>query len=183
MSKGFTLVELLIVIAILGVLSAAVVLVLNPAELLEQSRDSTRVTDLSALHRAIALYITDAVSPDMDTLENCAVNTFSNAIITTYTFSGGSSKVIASRAINGTGWLPINFSAIAGGSPLGTLPADIVNSGDYVYRYACNNSAKTFELNAYLESEKYATNFDFDGRDGGTHPGVYEVGNEPGLDL
>ncbi|MDD4819148.1 MAG: prepilin-type N-terminal cleavage/methylation domain-containing protein, partial [Candidatus Colwellbacteria bacterium] len=35
---AFTLVELLIVIAILAVLAAAVVIVLNPAELLAQAR-------------------------------------------------------------------------------------------------------------------------------------------------
>ncbi|MDD4931154.1 MAG: prepilin-type N-terminal cleavage/methylation domain-containing protein, partial [Candidatus Colwellbacteria bacterium] len=44
--KSFTLVELLIVIAILAVLAAAVVVVLNPAELLAQARDSQRSTDL-----------------------------------------------------------------------------------------------------------------------------------------
>lgn len=38
--KGFTLIELLIVIGILAVLATAVIMVLNPAELLKQARDS-----------------------------------------------------------------------------------------------------------------------------------------------
>ncbi|MCL4400352.1 type II secretion system GspH family protein, partial [Patescibacteria group bacterium] len=40
--EAFTLIELLVVIAILGVLGTAVVLVLNPSELIKQGRDSTR---------------------------------------------------------------------------------------------------------------------------------------------
>ena len=48
--KGFTLIELLVVIAILAVLATAVVVILNPAELVKQGRDSTRISDLAALH-------------------------------------------------------------------------------------------------------------------------------------
>ncbi|MFA7201381.1 MAG: type II secretion system protein, partial [Candidatus Paceibacterota bacterium] len=43
--RSFTLIELLIVIGILAILTAAVVIVLNPTELLKQGRDSTRMTD------------------------------------------------------------------------------------------------------------------------------------------
>ncbi|MCL5016232.1 MAG: type II secretion system GspH family protein, partial [Patescibacteria group bacterium] len=38
--SSFTLIELLIVIAIIGILASALVLVLNPSQLLSQSRDS-----------------------------------------------------------------------------------------------------------------------------------------------
>src|SRR3989344_8684487 len=65
MTKGFTLIELLIVIAILAVLSTAVVLVLNPAELLKQGRDSTRISDLASINSAIALYLTDVSTPGL----------------------------------------------------------------------------------------------------------------------
>jgi prepilin-type N-terminal cleavage/methylation domain-containing protein len=41
--KGFTLIELLIVIAILAILATAVVLVLNPAQILAQARDAQRI--------------------------------------------------------------------------------------------------------------------------------------------
>ncbi len=43
--ESFTLIELLVVIAILAVLATAVVLVLNPSQLLAQGRDSTRLSD------------------------------------------------------------------------------------------------------------------------------------------
>jgi len=43
--KGFTLLELLIVIGILAILSTTVVLVINPAELLKKARDSQRISE------------------------------------------------------------------------------------------------------------------------------------------
>ncbi|PIR05131.1 MAG: hypothetical protein COV57_00605, partial [Candidatus Liptonbacteria bacterium CG11_big_fil_rev_8_21_14_0_20_35_14] len=64
--KGFTLMELLIVIGILAILATAATLVLNPAELLRQSRDSTRIADLSTLNNALSLYVTNVTSPDLD---------------------------------------------------------------------------------------------------------------------
>ena len=55
--KGFTLIELLIVIGILAILIAAVVVVLNPAQLLKQARDSQRMSDVGSLESAINLYL------------------------------------------------------------------------------------------------------------------------------
>ena len=63
--KGFTLLELLIVIGILSILSTTVVLVINPAQLLKKARDSQRISDLSTMKTAIAYYVTEAVSPDI----------------------------------------------------------------------------------------------------------------------
>ncbi|KKU14411.1 MAG: hypothetical protein UX23_C0018G0001, partial [Parcubacteria group bacterium GW2011_GWB1_45_9] len=53
MKKGFTLIELLIVIGLLAILSTVAVLVINPAELLRQARDSQRVSDLGTVHSAL----------------------------------------------------------------------------------------------------------------------------------
>ncbi len=53
--RGFTLIELLVVIAVLATLAVAVVLVLNPAELIKEGRDTTRISDLAALNNAIGL--------------------------------------------------------------------------------------------------------------------------------
>ena len=64
--RGFTLLELLIVIAILAILAAVVVIVLNPAETLAKSRDAQRLSDLSTVKSAIALYLTTVSSPSLD---------------------------------------------------------------------------------------------------------------------
>jgi prepilin-type N-terminal cleavage/methylation domain-containing protein len=52
--KSFTLVELMIVIAILAILSAIVIFALNPAEMFRKNRDSRRMADLQTLNKGIA---------------------------------------------------------------------------------------------------------------------------------
>jgi len=51
--KSFTLVELMIVIAILAILSAIVIFTLNPTEIFKKNRDSIRLTDIQTLYKAI----------------------------------------------------------------------------------------------------------------------------------
>ncbi|MCK5085475.1 prepilin-type N-terminal cleavage/methylation domain-containing protein, partial [Candidatus Parcubacteria bacterium] len=53
--EGFTLLELLIVIAILAILSAVLILILNPAETMKKSRDTQRMSDLATMKTAIGL--------------------------------------------------------------------------------------------------------------------------------
>jgi prepilin-type N-terminal cleavage/methylation domain-containing protein len=60
--SGFTLIELLVVIAIIAILSVVVVLTLNPAEMLRESRDNNRLSDMDTLTHALSLYQTDAAT-------------------------------------------------------------------------------------------------------------------------
>jgi len=189
-SRGFTLLELLIVIAILAILAAATILVLNPAELLRQSRDAKRVSDLFALNKALGLYITSANTITLDSNSLCTTRGYSHNGTTTAAGQGlmstSTAKLLASttnRTTSGSGWLPVNFSSIPGGSPLGTLPVDPSNTANYRYEYLCDSTASTYELDTRLESEKYLTNDDLDAKDGGNNLGVYEVGTAPGLSL
>jgi len=50
---SFTLVELMIVIAILAVLTAFVVFVIQPNKLIAQANDSKRVTEMDSIVKAI----------------------------------------------------------------------------------------------------------------------------------
>ena len=54
-----TLIELFVVIAIIAILAIVVVLTLNPAQLLAQSRDANRVSDMATHNSAINLYEID----------------------------------------------------------------------------------------------------------------------------
>ena len=56
---GFTLLELLIVIALIGVLASALVLAINPNTQLERARDSQRKSDLRNIQTALELYYED----------------------------------------------------------------------------------------------------------------------------
>lgn len=70
--KGFTLLELLIVISIIAILSVALIIVLNPAETLKKSRDTQRISDLATLKTAIGIYTTTISSPTLAGSANTA---------------------------------------------------------------------------------------------------------------
>ena len=57
--RGFTIIELLIVIAILGVLAVALLITINPAEAQKKARDIKRLNDLKTLQTVIDQYISD----------------------------------------------------------------------------------------------------------------------------
>ncbi|MFA5776811.1 MAG: prepilin-type N-terminal cleavage/methylation domain-containing protein [Patescibacteria group bacterium] len=187
--KGFTLVELLVVIAILAVLAVAVVVILNPGELIKQARDSTRISDLAALNSAIALYLSDVATPAIGAAGFC----------TSGATTKGSLACTASTSTvtTGSGWVTINFGSISSGSPLARLPLDPINATTAstncgtgldacFYEYLPGgNTALTYELNASMESTKYANGggSDIESTDGGDKANAYEIGNKPGLSL
>lgn len=192
--KGFTLLELVIVIGILAVLGAVSVLVLNPAQLFAQARDTTRIEDMGVLRNAIALYVSTISSPDLDGpgAKNCAVQCFVQtggmaANCGTRHVAARVTDATATRVVDGTGWVPVNFGAVPGGPALSVLPIDPTNDTTYFYSYACDNTAKTYELNANMESTRYAASGADDKetntKDGGDKNDLYEVGTDAGLDL
>ena len=205
---GFTLLELLIVIAIIAILSVALVIVLNPAETLKKARDAQRISDLSTLKTAIGLYMT-SVSPVYlgGTADNnlCKATpsdvwgvtpatsrlsySLPSASITDATLDGGAVSVrsgVTSPALtNGTGWIPVNFDNIAGGSPISNIPLDPTNtvavgtavaSTDLVYRYGCAVTPLSYEIDAQLESTAYTVTDNKKTSDGGNNSSYYETG-------
>jgi len=137
---GFTVLEFLVILGILGVVASAAVFLLNPVELFREARDRQRIADVAELKKTIALYVASAAKPDLDSRGNCGSE---------YKSTDGS------MAVDGTGWLPINFNEIPGGSTLAALPTDPINGKDHFYSYKCNERDLTFELNVKMESERY----------------------------
>lgn len=207
--SGFTLLELLIVISIVAILSVALIIVLNPVEILRKARDAQRISDLSTLKTAIGLYLTTAATP---TLGNSGANTTckttpatpwgsagtfriwyslaNTSAITDVTLDGSTVttpafQVATPSLTSGSGWIPVNFDGLTGGSPISNLPVDPVNTisnlaavanTDLVYRYACSQTPFTFEIDAQLESIAYTITDNKLISDGGNSTAYYETG-------
>jgi len=189
-AKGFTLIELLIVIAILAILATVVLLVINPAQMFAQARDSQRISDLNTLSNATALYLTTVSSPDLDGTADFACGTNYGASVSGgVEYSSASPSIYAAftTVVTGAGWVPVAYTGISGGSPISSLPIDPTNTvvSTYNYTYYCDNTNKWYEFNAIMESVRYANggSDDVESTDGGDQVDVYEVGNDPGLDL
>lgn len=181
-AKGFTLVELLIVIGFLAVLATATVLILNPAEFIAQSRDTKRIADLKSLDKALELYLANDGNafgnsetiytslPDTNGGASADCNEHSLPDISPWIYNCEFSTDF--KKINGDGWLPVPFSNIPTGSPISALPIDPVNSasnGQY-YTYAKGS----WLLSARLTSQKYnPQNSD----DSGPNANRYETGS------
>jgi prepilin-type N-terminal cleavage/methylation domain-containing protein len=184
---GFTLIELIIVIAIIAILATTVILVLNPAVILAEARDSQRIADLSQLNSALGLYLaTSGAILNGGAADKCYVQQTSAAVAAK---CGGRHEdatigTINGRDVDGGGWIPVDFTAISGGSPLSALPVDPTSSATLFYSYA-TDAGSGFELNADMESARYGSggSDDVETDDGGNKAGIYEIGNSQGLGL
>ena len=177
-SPAFTLIELLVVIAVIAILSVVVVLTLNPAELLRQGRDATRLSDLDTLNHALSLYSSDqsgAITFSMGSPSTTYVSIPDPLATSTagdqcqglglpaldassgYVYHCAASSTF--RAINGTGWIPITFSSISSGAPIGSLPIDGANvtSSNLFYTYTTDGTK--YEVTAIFESQKYRAQY------------------------
>jgi prepilin-type N-terminal cleavage/methylation domain-containing protein len=93
---GFSLIELLVVISIIGVLSA--VLIMNLVGARERSRDSQKIQDLNSLKSALRMYYNDYQaypSPGATNCTNCLNTAIGSSYLTGvsqvgYSYSAGS---------------------------------------------------------------------------------------------
>ena len=182
MKKGFTLLELLIVIGILAILAAVTVLVINPAEILRKARDSRRIADLDSIYGAINYYVTNTSSPSIG--DTAKVYAYAHTGLTSVTCDGRTSTLTASQAVTSTtGWIPVPLGYLTEGAPLGAWPIDPspVVSGTkqnyYVY-LPVSTTSYTFEVAANMESTYYSKTGtgDVESTDGGALDTVYEKG-------
>ena len=161
---SFTLIELLIVIAIVAVLSTVAILVLNPAELLKQARDGNRLSDLNTINKALQLYDWD-IGGSLGTASTTYISIPDPAATSsqgTYCTGMGLPALPSGwsyrcahpnnyRKVDGSGWLPLPFTNLTTKSPLASLPVDPINttSSNNYYTYTVGGS---WALSTLLES-------------------------------
>jgi len=178
MKKGFTLLELLIVIGILAILSAVTILVINPAELLRKSRDTQRISDLGSINSALGYYITNTATVSATGLGLSTVSYSYNALTTCGANRTG--PAIAIQKVDGTGWIPVPMSTLVDGSPISSLPVDpnsLTTGASFRYYVYVTNGQTYWQLAANLESTYYTSTDNREASDGGSVANLYEVGN------
>ena len=101
-NDGFTIVELLIVIVIIGILAAITIVAYNSIQ--QRSRDSARAQDIASIKRALHLYHTD-----------------NGGVKTTFAYGGGGPG--GWNISSSSTWLAFL------GTTYGKIPVDPVNTG------------------------------------------------------
>ncbi len=133
-NKGFTLVELLIVIAILGTLAVVVLIALNPVQQLARTRDAGRlstITQLGHTMQALAtgrngVYPTNGGAGDCEYGETSGAAWIDNCLVTAGELNS----------------LPVNpsYSALAGSAFPG-CGVSATAQGDWCYRSTASSAA------------------------------------------
>lgn len=165
--SAFTLIELLIVIAIISILGSATVLVLNPVEMMAQSRDSQRITDLESITKAINLAKFNAGDSNYGSSNtiyvsipsassDCGYGTGNPLGLPTAPtgWNYSCSTTLNYRKTDGTGWIPVNISN--GSSSLPALPVDPINTASNNLFYTYFAGSGVYEISAKTEAQKYS---------------------------
>jgi prepilin-type N-terminal cleavage/methylation domain-containing protein len=169
--KGFTLVELLIVLALIAILAAILIAIINPGAIMTRGRDTQRKGDLRNLAAVTDAYIADigtGANLPWIVRGNCSSTSPGNVFfsINTGSFPTGWPNVGTATGtnsvdVNGNGWVPLNFQAstIIG---LSSLPLDPRNgiSGTaangqsvvFAYSFTCDTNFN-YEYTAKLEGD------------------------------
>ncbi len=204
-NKGFTLIELIIVIALIAILATTVILVINPVKIFQEARDSQRIADLGQMNSALSLYASTASTVALGTTGTCYAYVASNANMSNASTSlnlsgkcqGRYSATVTTMttsssqtASSSSAWVPVNLSGVSGGSPLAAWPVDpkvtfdtAASSTSYFYSYTPDTTNSTWELDANMESDRYKSGGtdDVEGTDGGDKSMVLEVGTSTTL--
>ena len=126
--SGFTLIELIIVVAIIALLAAATFVAVNPARRIHEANDAQRWADVTSIADAWATYAADNSGTDATSSPGCITGNI-NCLVAT---RGGATSTSAARnagcastTVNGTIWLdPLVTSGY-----LGDIPYDPALSG------------------------------------------------------
>lgn len=198
-NKGFTYLELLVVLAITLIIFGFIGIYFVSTEFFAKARDNQRISDAFALANILNAYMNASLEPDFDGpfLINKGINQSEPTIFLSlpledinlfrscYYKSYGQIYFIYQthlnnlKKIDGKGWLPVDFSGLRN-QYLNALPVDPINSfskGLY-YLYAFQTQPLQYEISISFESESFLKNGASDkvSTDGGDDDNRFEVG-------
>lgn len=152
-NKGFTFIEIFLVVAILAVIFVVVLILLKPTENRQKANDTKRLLDLSKITEAVDEY-------------KLKYGVYPGTVNVLYTSNTGSSLNLTDPV---NGWIGADLSAF-----LQIQPIDPINKGENLYKYKTDGN--DFELNAVFNyyKDKMLT-------DSGNNNSVFELGTN--LDL
>jgi len=168
--SAFTLLEVLVTIAVISVLATVLVVIINPGEMLRRSGDSRRLSDIGTIKRAVDLALAD----DQDMLATAGIVDIDTSTDVT-NFAGA--------GIDLSKYLPVvpqnpSYSAaggsaqiIAAGCTKGAIAKDAIS-------YKFWSDGEIYILRTNMESLSNCEIVQNDGNNNST----YETGTEPGLD-
>lgn len=120
--KGFTLVELLIVIAIIGILVAVIFVALDPAQRFGQARDAVRQNDVQEILSAVKLYQVDNSGDHLASIDGLDAGDV-NMIVNGGTMTSGCADNNASCTTNVTATGDcVNLAGLVTGGYLDQIP-------------------------------------------------------------
>jgi prepilin-type N-terminal cleavage/methylation domain-containing protein len=179
--KGFTLIELIIVIALIALLATTVILVINPVKIFQEARDSQRIADLGQMNSAMSLMLaTSSAQPVLGPVAaNCHQYAVAQDCKPRYTPASTAATAVQSQLVNGTGWVPVDLGATPA---ISAWPIDPKNDVTNFYSYAFD-AGNTWEFTAKMESTRYKQggSDDVESTDGGNKAALFEVGTNVNL--
>ncbi len=129
--KGFTLIEILIVVAIIAILASVVLVGLGPTQ--QAGRDARRLSDLSEVQNGLELYYNKCgVYPGGAAGTTCGAVTLGGDDVTAY-------SNMATSTINA-------------GIGISSIPVDPSNVTPHQYSYAINAAGTSYVLQTVLEN-------------------------------
>ena len=135
-NKGFTLIELLIIIGIIGILAAIILVAVDPARRLKQSRNARRSAETNAILNAILNYTVDYKGTLPTAISSATANhtfvigTTGGAIATTYCPS-----TVTGTTFDATSTINLSADAALVSNYIAEIPVDPrgVNDAGNVY--------------------------------------------------